>query len=78
MLELFPILNLVGNEPLGVAAVSYGRTFNVCITADGHAFPDLDVFAAGLRCELEALSVAASAGSALAASTSPRGASSIG
>ena len=62
VLEVFPILPLVANEPLGVGAVSYAGAMNVGITADRDAFPDIDVFAAGFRDELEKLAAGAAAG----------------
>ena len=55
MLELFPVLYLLGNQPLGVGALSYPGTFNICLVADQDAFPDINIFAAGLRDELHAL-----------------------
>jgi hypothetical protein len=60
MLEVFPLLNLIGNVALGVGALSYAGTFNIGIVADQDAYPDIDVFAASVRDELGAL--AASAG----------------
>lgn len=55
MLEAFPVLPLIGNVPLGVGALSYAGTFNIGITADRDAFPDIDVLTAGVRDELQAL-----------------------
>jgi diacylglycerol O-acyltransferase / wax synthase len=55
VLEVFPVLPLIANEPLGVGALSYAGTFNIGVVADRDAFPDLDVFAAGAREELHAL-----------------------
>jgi diacylglycerol O-acyltransferase / wax synthase len=55
VLEVFPVLPLIGNEPLGVGALSYAGTFNIGVVADQDAYPDLDVFAAGAREELHAL-----------------------
>ena len=57
VLDLFPMLNLIGNQPIGVGAISYAGSFEICITADGDAVPDVDVVAAGIRDELEALRV---------------------
>lgn len=53
--EVFPLLPLVGNEPLGVGVVSYAGSFGIAITADRDAFPDMGVLAAGVRDELAAL-----------------------
>jgi diacylglycerol O-acyltransferase len=51
------VLPLIANEPLGVGALSYAGTVNIGVVADQDAFPDLDVFAAGVRDELHALGV---------------------
>jgi WS/DGAT/MGAT family acyltransferase len=59
VLEVFPVLPLVGNEPIGVGAVSYADTFNIGIAVDRDAVPDLDALAGGVRDELAALAVAA-------------------
>ena len=58
VLEVFPVLPLIANEPLGVGALSYAGAFSIGIVADQDAYPDLDVFVAGARKELEALGVA--------------------
>ena len=55
VLEVFPIVPLLGNQPLGVAAVSYAGGLGIGITADRDTFPDLDVFSAAVRDELRAL-----------------------
>jgi diacylglycerol O-acyltransferase / wax synthase len=55
VLEVFPLVNLIGTVSLGVAALSYAGTFTIMIDADADAYPDLDVFAAGVRDELAAL-----------------------
>jgi diacylglycerol O-acyltransferase len=57
VLEVFPVLPLIANEPLGVGALSYAGTLNIGVVADREAFPDIDVFAAGAREELHALGV---------------------
>jgi diacylglycerol O-acyltransferase / wax synthase len=57
VLEVFPVLPLIGNEPLGVGALSYAETFNIGVVADRDAFPDFDVFAAAMCEELHALGV---------------------
>ena len=58
LLEVFPVLPLIANEPLGVGALSYAGTFGIGVVADRDAYPDLDVFTAGVREELHALGVA--------------------
>ena len=55
VLAVFPVLPLVGNQPIGVGAISYADTFTVGITGDRDAVPDLEQLAAGLRDELAAL-----------------------
>jgi diacylglycerol O-acyltransferase / wax synthase len=57
MLEVFPLLPLIANEPLGVGALSYAGRFTIGVVADRDAYPDLNAFAAGLREELHALGV---------------------
>jgi WS/DGAT/MGAT family acyltransferase len=60
VLDLFPILNLIGNQVIGVGVISYAGSFEICITADFDAVPDVEVVAAGIHDELEALSVSPS------------------
>ncbi|HEX6129047.1 MAG TPA: wax ester/triacylglycerol synthase family O-acyltransferase [Candidatus Limnocylindria bacterium] len=55
VLELFPVLNLLGNEPLGVGALSYAGALDIAIVADRDTFPDVDLLAAALRRELDLL-----------------------
>jgi diacylglycerol O-acyltransferase len=55
LLELFPLLPLIGKVSLGIGALSYAGQFNITAVADGDSYPDLDVFAAGVRDELKAL-----------------------
>jgi WS/DGAT/MGAT family acyltransferase len=57
VLEVFPVLPLIANEPLGVGALSYAGAFNIGVAADRDAYPDLGVFMAGAREELETLGV---------------------
>lgn len=59
LVEVFPILPLIGTVALGVGAMSYAGQFNVMVVADRDAYPDLEVFAAGMREELAALEAAA-------------------
>jgi WS/DGAT/MGAT family acyltransferase len=58
-LEVFPVLPLIANEPLGVGVLSYAGAFNIGVVADQDAYPDLDVFMAGAREELDTLGVPA-------------------
>lgn len=46
---------LVSNISLGVAVLSYAGQFAITIVADRGTYPELDVFAAGMRNELQAL-----------------------
>ncbi len=57
VLEVFPVLPLIANEPLGVGALSYVGALNIGVVADRDAYPDLDVFVAGARNELDMLGV---------------------
>jgi WS/DGAT/MGAT family acyltransferase len=57
VLEVFPLLPLIANEPLGVGALSYAGAFTIGVVADRAACPDLDVLTAGMREELHALGV---------------------
>ena len=56
--EVFPLLPLIGNEPLAVGAMSYAGRFNLMAVGDRRLVPDLDVFAAAVRSEAERLGVA--------------------
>jgi WS/DGAT/MGAT family acyltransferase len=62
LLEVFPLVNLVGNVTLGVGAVSYAGQFGILAVGDADTYPDLDIFAAAARTELRALSRSLSAG----------------
>jgi hypothetical protein len=55
LIEVFPILPLIANEPLAVGALSYSGALNIGIAADPDAIPDIDVFTVALSAELEAL-----------------------
>jgi diacylglycerol O-acyltransferase len=59
VLEVFPVLPLIANEPLGVGALSYAGACNIGVVADRDAYPDLGVFVAGAREELDRLGVPA-------------------
>ncbi|GAA4286387.1 wax ester/triacylglycerol synthase domain-containing protein [Georgenia daeguensis] len=73
LLEIFPVLNLVGRVGLGVGALSYDGALEICVTADRDGCPDLDVFVDGARRELALLAAAAGTTSAprAAGSTHP-------
>jgi WS/DGAT/MGAT family acyltransferase len=57
ILDVFPLLPLVANEPLGVGALSYAGALTIGIAADRDAYPDLDVLVKAMQGELEALGV---------------------
>jgi diacylglycerol O-acyltransferase len=57
VLEVFPVLPLIANEPLGVGALSYAGALNIGVVADRDAYPDLGVFVAGAQEELDTLGV---------------------
>lgn len=52
---MFPLLPVLGNQVIGVAAISYAGQFNIMVTANRGACPDLDLFAACLRDDMDAL-----------------------
>jgi WS/DGAT/MGAT family acyltransferase len=52
VLELYPLVPLIGNVTLGVGALSYAGQFNITVVADADACPDVDVFTEGLRASL--------------------------
>ncbi|TQJ40760.1 WS/DGAT/MGAT family acyltransferase [Arthrobacter sp. SLBN-112] len=55
ILEVFPLLNLIGNVSLGVGAMSYAGSLGMLVVSDADAYPDLDVFTDSARRDLEAL-----------------------
>lgn len=55
LVEVFPLLPLIGNVSLGVGAMSYAGQFNIMAVADKDSYPDLDIFIAGARKELQEL-----------------------
>ena len=55
LLEVFPVVPLVGNQTLNVAVLSYAGQLNLTAVADGDACPDVDVFAQGVRSALDKL-----------------------
>ena len=57
VLELFPIVPILGNISIGVGALSYAGQFNITVVADRELCPDLDVFVDGMRGSLAALRV---------------------
>lgn len=55
VLEMVPLLNLMGNVTLAVGALSYSGRFDLLVEGDAALYPDLDAFVAGATRELEAL-----------------------
>ncbi|HEX2498965.1 MAG TPA: wax ester/triacylglycerol synthase family O-acyltransferase [Actinomycetes bacterium] len=55
LLEVFPLVPLIGNVTLGVGALSYAGQFNLTVVADEAACPDVEIFAAGVAAELRSL-----------------------
>lgn len=55
LLEVFPMVQLLGKNSLTVGAMSYAGRFSMMVVADRDAYPDLDIFTAGMRAELTAL-----------------------
>ena len=55
LLEVFPVVPLLGNVSIGVGALSYAGQFNITAVADRELCPDLEVFVEGARRSLDAL-----------------------
>ncbi len=55
VLELFPVVPILGNVSIGVGALSYAGQFNVTAVADREICPDLEIFAEGMRRSLDAV-----------------------
>jgi diacylglycerol O-acyltransferase / wax synthase len=55
VLEVFPLMNLIGNVSIGVAALSYDGRLGIMVVADRDTYPDLAVFTATAAEELHAL-----------------------
>jgi len=58
LLEVFPMVQLLGKNSLAVGAMSYAGEFNMMVVADHDAYPDLDVLVAGMGAELDELGLA--------------------
>jgi diacylglycerol O-acyltransferase len=63
LLEVFPVVPIVGNVSIGVGALSYAGQFNITAVADREACPDIEVFAQGVRRSLETLAASVLVGS---------------
>ncbi len=55
LLEVFPVVPIMGNVSIGVGALSYAGQFNLTAVADRDLCPDLEVFLDGARRCLETL-----------------------
>lgn len=55
LLDVLPVVPLMGNQTLGVGALSYRGRFTIVTVGDRSTCPDVDVFAAGVRTALRAL-----------------------
>jgi hypothetical protein len=49
VLEVFPVVPLMGNISVGVGALSYAAQFNMMAVADRDLCPDLEIFVEGMR-----------------------------
>jgi len=56
VLELFPVVSIIGNVTLGVGVLSYAGQLNLTAIADRDTCPDLEMFAQGVRSTLDDLS----------------------
>jgi hypothetical protein len=63
LLEVFPVVPIIGNVSLGVGALSYAGQFNITAVADAEACPDIEIFAEGVRRSLDRLAVSVLVGS---------------
>ena len=55
------MVQLIGKVSLAVGAISYAGQFNIMVVADRDAYPDVDIFVAGVQDELRALAARRSA-----------------
>jgi diacylglycerol O-acyltransferase / wax synthase len=55
LLEVFPVVPIIGNISIGVGALSYAGQFNLTVVADRERCPDLGVFIDGARRCLDTL-----------------------
>ncbi|HEV8651017.1 MAG TPA: wax ester/triacylglycerol synthase domain-containing protein [Actinomycetes bacterium] len=55
VLEVFPVVPIMGNVSIGVGALSYAGQFNLTAVADRELCPDLEVFVEGAARSLDAL-----------------------
>lgn len=58
LLEVFPLVQLIGTVSLAVGAMSYAGQFTILVVADRDTYPDLDVFVSNAEQDLRAVAVA--------------------
>ena len=56
LVEMFPVVPILGNVSLGIGALSYAGQFNITVVADRDICPDAGVFVEGLRAAVDELS----------------------
>ena len=56
LLEVFPMVPILGNVSLGVGALSYAGQFNITVVADQDGCPDAGIFVEGIQASLDELS----------------------
>jgi hypothetical protein len=62
--RLVPIVPIMGNVVIGVAAVSYAGRFVIGVRSDPNLAPDVEEFTAGMLAAFEALAVTNAVGAA--------------
>ncbi len=56
LLEVFPVVPILGNVSLGIGALSYAGQFNITVVADRDGSPHAGIFVEGIRASLDELS----------------------
>jgi diacylglycerol O-acyltransferase / wax synthase len=62
VVEVFPVVPIMGNVTLGVGALSYNGQLNITAVADRDRCPDVDVFIDGVQSALDELARRSGAG----------------
>jgi diacylglycerol O-acyltransferase / wax synthase len=55
LLQVFPVVPIMGHLTLGIGALSYAGQFDLTVVADRDGCPDVQVFVEGVRASLEEL-----------------------
>jgi diacylglycerol O-acyltransferase / wax synthase len=55
LLEVFPLVPLIGNLTIGIGALSYAGQLDLTVVADRDGCPDIEVFAEGLNASMDQL-----------------------